>query len=108
VTPKRLDDGRRLARFFGTFINNKDPEATTKQGFGVSPDYRPSPKNPEQGDWAYRQFLGLRRAFVEATGEEPSKDSDVIRFAIEYPFQVRLTHTQNAEAMIVAFRAVKE
>lgn len=108
VTPKLLDDGRRTARFFGTFINNKDTEVTTKLGFGVSPDYRASQKDEDKADWSYRMFLGARRAFVEATGVEPERESDVIRYLAEYPVQVRVTHTKDNEAMIVAFRAVRE
>ena len=101
-------DGRRVASFFGTLINNKDSEITTKQGFRLSPDYVESERNPGQADWNHAMFLKARRAFIESTGTEPEKDGDVIRFMAEYPVQVRLSHTKDAEVMVVAFRAVKE
>ena len=99
--------GRRMASFFATLLNNQNPEVVTKQGFRASPDFVDG-KEEGKADWNHGNFLKLRRAFIEATGQEPEKESDVIRYAVEYPLQVRLSHTKDASVMVVAFRAVKE
>ncbi len=105
-TPKKSDDGRRVARYFGTFINNKDSEVRAKAGFGMSPDVRYK-DGEEKADFSYRMFLNARKAYIEATGQDPQTELDVIQYVAENPVQVRLIHTPDNEAMIVSVRAVK-
>ena len=50
----------------------------------------------------------VNRAFTEATGTEPSKDSDVIRFLETYPIQLRIVQTKDDENMVVSLRPVRE
>lgn len=107
LTPRRDEEtGRRVARFFATIINNKQPDVTGKIGFGMSPDVKYK-EGEDKADWNYRMFLGARKAFIEATGAEPATDGDVIRYVETYPIQVRVVQTESDENMIVAFRAVK-
>lgn len=107
-TPKRDEEtGRRIARYFATVINNKNPEVAGKIGFGLSPDVRYK-EGEEKADFNYRMFLSARKAFIEATGSEPSTDAEVVRYLAEYPVQLNITQTESDENLVVAIRAVKE
>jgi hypothetical protein len=53
-------------------------------------------------------FLSARKAFIEATGSEPSTDAEVVRYLAEYPVQLNITQTESDENLVVAIRAVKE
>ena len=77
-----------------------------KLGFGVSPDVRYK-DGEEKADFSYRQFLAARKAFIEATGQEPEKDSDVMRYLAEYPVQLRVIRTEDGENLVVAIRSVR-
>jgi hypothetical protein len=107
-TPETYDDGRRVARYFGTIINRKDPAEQGKIGFRFSPDLRPDAKNPERADWNYRMFLQARKAFIAATGSEPVTNSDVANYVAQYPVALRIRQTDADENMVVAIAAVKE
>jgi hypothetical protein len=106
-TPKVSDDGRRVANYFATIRNNKNPEETGKIGFRFSPDVRYKP-GEDKADWNYRMFLAARKAFIEATGVEPSTEADVVRYIEQYPVQLRVVRTKDDENMVASIRAVKE
>lgn len=105
-TPKVADDGRRVARFFAAITNMKNPDVTGKIGFGMSPDLRYK-EGEDKADFNYQMFLSARKAFIAATGQEPSRESDVIRYIAEYPIQIRIVQTKNDENMVVAVRAAQ-
>ena len=107
LTAKINDEGRRVARYFATVINNKDANITGKIGFGLSPDVRYK-DGEDKADFSYRMFLNARKAFIEATGVEPEKEGDVVRYVAEYPVQLRIIHTPDNENLVVAVRPVKE
>ena len=105
-TPKVTEQGRRVGRFFATVHPNKGGDPG-KIGFGVSPDVRYK-EGEEKADFGYRMFLAARKAYVAATGAEPEKESDVMRYLTEYPTQVRVIQTEDNENLVVSIRAVRE
>jgi len=106
LTPKVMDDGRRVANYFATVRNNKTEDAG-KIGFRFSPDVRYK-DGEDKADWNYRMFLSARKAYIEATGNEPKTADDVVRYVETYPIQVRIVRTKDDENMVAALRAVKE
>lgn len=107
LTAKVNDEGRRVARYFATVINNKDTERRGKIGFGMSPDVKYK-EGEDKADFSYRMFLNARKALIEATGAEPSTEADVVRYIETYPVQLRIIQTPDNENLVVAIRAVRE
>ena len=106
LTPKVNEEGRKMARYFGTLVNPKTGKST-KLGFGFSPDVRYK-DGEETADFSYRLFLSARKAYKDATGVDPATVNDVVRFIEQQPVGVRIIHTPTNEALAVNFRAVRE
>ena len=92
LTRVKYDDGRRVAKFFGSVIgvDTKNEGQEGRVRFAVSPDRRDKLEEPGKPDIKSRLYAQAVTTFERVTGSPAATIEDVLRFLQDNPVRVRL------------------
>lgn len=95
INVEKDDDGRVQVRLFG--IGTNDLGKTARLNVRLSPDFRAwqdyetkEIPNPDKPDTRHKMYLQARRAYINATGEQPATVKHIVDYLEKYPVRYQI------------------